>query len=43
MQQSISTRSIMCDFAASTGLSDASREPRRYLSNNFSELFRSNM
>ena len=31
MQQAISTQSIMVDFAASTGLSDTSREPRRYL------------
>lgn len=32
MEQRISTqRSIMLDFAASTGLSDPSREPRRYL------------
>ncbi len=31
MQQSISAQSIMDDYAASTGLSDASREPRRYL------------
>ena len=31
MQQTISARSIMTDFAASTGLSEPSREPRRYL------------
>ena len=31
MHPAISTRSIMSDFAASTGLSDTSREPRRYL------------
>lgn len=31
MQQAISPRSIMLDFAASSGLSDTSREPRRYL------------
>ena len=31
MQQAISTQSIMSGFADSTGLSDTSREPRRYL------------
>lgn len=31
MQQAISTQSIMGDFAASTGLTDTSRIPRRYL------------
>jgi hypothetical protein len=31
MQQTITIRSIMSDFADSTGLSDTSREPRRYL------------
>jgi hypothetical protein len=31
MQQVISNRSIMSDFADSTGLSDTSRKPRRYL------------
>ena len=31
MQHAISAQSIMSDFAASTGLSDTSREPRRYL------------
>ena len=31
MQQTISTQSIMSDFATSTGLSDPTREPRRYL------------
>jgi len=31
MQQTVSIRSIMNEFAASTGLSNASREPRRYL------------
>jgi len=31
MQPAINTRSIMLDFAASTGLSGASHEPRRYL------------
>ncbi len=31
MQQAINTKSIMIDFASSTGLSDTSREPRRYL------------
>ena len=31
MQQAISTQSIMIDYAASTGLSDTSLEPRRYL------------
>jgi len=31
MQQTINTQSIMREFAASTGLSDTSREPRRYL------------
>jgi len=31
MQQAFSAQSIMLDFAASTGLSDTSREPRRYL------------
>jgi len=31
MQQTISTQSIMGDFAASTGLTDTSRIPRRYL------------
>ena len=31
MQQAISTQSIMSDFSDSTGLSDTSREPRRYL------------
>jgi len=31
MQKAIDTRSIMIDFASSTGLSDTSREPHRYL------------
>ena len=31
MQQAISPRSIMLDYAAASGLSDSSREPRRYL------------
>ncbi len=31
MQQCVSAQSIMLDFAAATGLSDPSREPRRYL------------
>ena len=31
MQQTVSIRSIMDEFASSTGLSNASREPRRYL------------
>jgi len=31
MHQAISAQSIMIDFADSTGLSDMSREPRRYL------------
>jgi len=31
MQQTISTQSIMNDFSTSTGLSDNTREPRRYL------------
>jgi hypothetical protein len=31
MQQTVSLRSIMNEFASSTGLSDASREPSRYL------------
>jgi hypothetical protein len=31
MQQTVSIRSIMNEFAESTGLSNASREPRRYL------------
>jgi hypothetical protein len=31
MQQAVNTQSIMIDFAISTGLSDTSREPRRYL------------
>jgi len=31
MQQTINTESIMSDYAASTGLTDSSREPRRYL------------
>jgi hypothetical protein len=31
MQQTVSIRSIMDEFAESTGLSNASREPRRYL------------
>lgn len=31
MQQAVSPRSIMTDFAAATGLSEASPEPRRYL------------
>ena len=31
MQQAISTQSIMSGFAASTGLSDTTRAPRRYL------------
>jgi len=31
MHQAISTQSIMSDYAVSTGLSDTSREPRRYL------------
>lgn len=31
MQQRVSARSIMLDFAAATGLSDPLREPRRYL------------
>ncbi len=31
MQQAINTESIMSNFAASTGLTDSSREPRRYL------------
>ena len=31
MQQTVSIRSIMSEFADSTGLSNASREPGRYL------------
>ncbi len=31
MQQTMNTQSIMRDFAETTGLSDTSREPRRYL------------
>ena len=31
MQQTVSIRSIMDEFASSTGLDNASREPRRYL------------
>ena len=31
MPQHISAQTIMADYASSTGLSDASREPRRYL------------
>ncbi len=46
MHQAISTQSIMSDFADSTGLSDTSREPCRYLWTdafavcNFLELYR---
>ena len=31
MQQTISPQSIMLEFAAATGLSELSHEPRRYL------------
>ncbi len=46
MQHAIDTRSIMLDFARTTGLSDTSRKPRRYLWTdafavcNFLELYR---
>src|SRR5665648_381087 len=46
MQQNVSMQTIMKNFASSTGLSDLSREPRRYLWTdafavcNYRELYR---